>query len=57
VAYLAGLATGVWPGLESIAAQRRVERRFEPSMPASRRAELLEGWKRAVAATLAFAQR
>ena len=56
-AYLAGLATGFWADREDIARQRRVERRFEPSMAASQRDALLDGWKRAVAATLVFSSR
>ena len=54
-AYLAGLATGFWPDLEAISRQRRVERRFEPSMRVEEREALLAGWERAVAATLRFA--
>ena len=47
-ASLAGLAVGVWDGLEALAAIRQVDRRFEPSMTADRRAEKLRGWHRAV---------
>ncbi|OON64304.1 glycerol kinase [Massilia sp. KIM] len=47
-AYLAGLAVGFWDSLEAIAAQWRAERRYEPQMPAGRRAELLARWARAV---------
>jgi glycerol kinase len=47
-AYLAGLAVGFWDTQEEIAAQWSCERRFEPAMPADRRAELLEQWGRAV---------
>ena len=47
-AYLAGLATGVWKGLDELAAQWQVERRFEPAMPRERAAELMAGWERAV---------
>jgi glycerol kinase len=47
-AYLAGLAVGFWDSLEAIAAQWRAERRYEPEMPAGRRAELLARWARAV---------
>ncbi len=48
-AYLAGLAVGFWDTQEEIAAQWSCERRFEPAMPADRRAELLGQWGRAVA--------
>jgi glycerol kinase len=47
-ASLAGLAVGVWSGLDELAAIRQVDRRFEPSMPADRRAAKLRGWHRAV---------
>jgi glycerol kinase len=47
-ASLAGLATGVWSGLDELAAIRTVDRRFEPSMTGERRAALLRGWHRAV---------
>jgi glycerol kinase len=47
-AYLAGLAVHFWASKEEIAAQWRCERRFEPAMPAERRAALLARWGRAV---------
>jgi glycerol kinase len=47
-AYLAGLALGSWPNLESIAAHWSLDRRFEPRMPAGRRERLRAGWRRAV---------
>ena len=47
-AYLAGLAVGCWPDQDAIAEQWQPARRFEPKMSASRRAELLGGWRRAV---------
>ena len=53
-AYLAGLATGFWRSREDIARQRRVERTFMPAMDVEQRERLYAGWKRAVAATLAF---
>jgi glycerol kinase len=52
-AWLAGLAAGFWDR-DALAAMRDVERRFEPAMPPARRAALYAGWRRAVAATLAF---
>ena len=36
-AYLAGIAEGVWSGVEEVESFWRVERRFEPQMPADRR--------------------
>jgi glycerol kinase len=51
-AFLAGLATGVWSGVEEIESFWKADRRFEPRMPAARREELFAGWKRAVATLL-----
>jgi glycerol kinase len=48
-AYLAGLAAGIYDSLDAIAANWRLDRRFEPTMVAAERAALLEGWRRAVA--------
>jgi glycerol kinase len=48
-AYLAGLAAGVYGSLDEVAAAWRLERRFEPAMPAGDRQRLLDGWRRAVA--------
>ena len=47
-AYLAGLAVGYWRGDADVAANWRVDRRFEPAMPAARAAELRAAWDRAV---------
>ena len=47
-ASLAGLATGVWSGLDELAAIRSVDRRFEPAMAPERRTMLLRDWQRAV---------
>jgi glycerol kinase len=51
-AFLAGLATGVWPGLGSLAAQSRTAAVFEPRMDRARRASLLAGWRQALARAL-----
>lgn len=48
-AYLAGIAEGFWAGPEDVSARWKLDRRFEPSMTEDRRAELYEGWLRAVA--------
>jgi glycerol kinase len=48
-AYLAGLAVGYWKSVEEVESFWRVERRFEPQIGASRRAELFGEWSRAVA--------
>lgn len=47
-AYLAGLAVGVYKGLDAVAYGWHCERRFEPRMNAATRAQLYEGWKKAV---------
>jgi glycerol kinase len=47
-AYLAGLAVGFWEGTSELAAQNRVERRFEPAMNAAQRDAIYAGWLRAV---------
>ena len=48
-AYLAGLATGVFPNLDAIAQQWTAGRRFEPAMARDRAATLRAKWSRAVA--------
>jgi glycerol kinase len=53
-AYLAGLACGVYRSTEELAGLWRSERRFLPTLPAARAAELMERWEHAVRqATLA----
>jgi glycerol kinase len=47
-AYLAGLAVGFWCSQEEISALWQVERRFEPAMADTARAELLAKWHKAV---------
>jgi glycerol kinase len=47
-AYLAGLATGFWSGLQEISHLWCAERRFEPAMQASQRDELIARWHKAV---------
>ncbi|HEX8373638.1 MAG TPA: FGGY-family carbohydrate kinase, partial [Geminicoccaceae bacterium] len=48
-AFLAGLAVGVHPSLDAVAATWRRQRRFEPAMEPARRDGLLRGWHEAVA--------
>jgi glycerol kinase len=52
-AYLAGLSCGVYRGLDELAAQWRVERRFHPTMSRERAADLMAHWERAVRQTVA----
>jgi glycerol kinase len=51
-AFLAGLATGIWKDLESVAATWHQAAEFAPSMPAARRARLIAGWQQAIERTL-----
>lgn len=46
--YLAGLATGVWNGLNEIQSDWELDRSFTPAMSESRREQLYSGWKKAV---------
>ncbi|MGE5494752.1 MAG: glycerol kinase GlpK [Burkholderiales bacterium] len=46
--YLAGLAVGVWSGLDEIKSDWVLERSFKPAMTESRRRQLYAGWKKAV---------
>lgn len=48
VAYLAGLATGVWKNQQEIAEQWAVAQRYEPQMESGEVARRLERWDRAV---------
>jgi glycerol kinase len=48
-AYLAGLAVGFWGSTDEVAANWRIDRRFEPSMPRDAAAARLRQWERAVA--------
>jgi glycerol kinase len=47
-AYLAGLSVGVYENQAALGAHWQVQRRFEPTMPRERAAELMAGWERAV---------
>jgi glycerol kinase len=52
-AYLAGLTTGVYAGLDELSRQWRAERTFHPTMSRDRAAEMMEHWERAVRQTVA----
>ena len=47
-AALAGLTTAVWRSLPELEAHWRVDRRFEPALPAAEREAAHRGWRRAV---------
>jgi glycerol kinase len=52
-AYLAGLTAGLYPEPDRFAAGWRLERRFAPAMAAAVRAKKRDGWRRAIAGTVA----
>ncbi len=47
-AYLAGLASGFWSGLEEVEQNWRQKREFVPEMANGKRARLLGSWQKAV---------
>ncbi|RED15207.1 glycerol kinase GlpK [Parasphingopyxis lamellibrachiae] len=47
-AYLAGLATGLWSGLDDLSDQWEAAGRFEPAMENEQRDILLKGWRSAL---------
>jgi glycerol kinase len=52
-AYLAGLATGVYQGLDDLRGLWKSERRFLPTLDPQRAEELMERWERAVRQSVA----
>jgi glycerol kinase len=54
-AYLAGLATGFWKSIDDIQSQWQADKTFTPAMDEQKRKELIKGWQRAVAASIAWA--
>jgi glycerol kinase len=50
-AYAAGLAVGVWPDLESLRAQWKADRTWEPRWTADQRDEAFRRWQKAVERT------
>jgi glycerol kinase len=51
-AFLAGLTTGLWSGLDDLARTWTCQQRFEPRMDSKHRSELISAWHAAVAKTL-----
>ena len=51
-AWLAGLAVGVWRGLDDLRSLPRATDRFEPRIDAGERTRLVDGWRQAVARAL-----
>jgi glycerol kinase len=54
-AYAAGLAVGFWPDQAALRENWRVDRRFEPAMPAEHRDAERARWRKAVSRTLDWA--
>ncbi|HET9744653.1 MAG TPA: glycerol kinase GlpK [Chitinophagaceae bacterium] len=54
-AYLAGLAVGYWKDVDEIQKHWHSDKEFSPSMDDNERNELVNGWQRAVAAAIAWA--
>ena len=54
-AYLAGLAVGYWKNVSEIQEQWQVDKQFSPAMDDTKRIELVNGWQRAVKASIAWA--
>ncbi len=54
-AYLAGLAVGYWKNVNDIQEQWQVDKQFSPVMDEGKRNELVNGWQRAVKASIAWA--
>lgn len=54
-AYLAGLAVGYWKDIQDISQQWQVNKSFSPAMTTEKATELVNGWQRAVRATIAWA--
>jgi glycerol kinase len=55
-AYLAGLAVGYWKNIEEIQQQWQVDKIFSPQMQTAKARELLDGWGRAVKASIAWSE-
>ena len=51
-AFLAGLAAGIWSGMEEIKKLRIVDKVYRNAMPAQERERLYSGWEKAVKRTL-----
>jgi glycerol kinase len=54
-AYLAGLATGYWDGVDELRSQWCLDRRFTPQLESSDAARHKAGWQRAVSAAMTWA--
>lgn len=55
-AYLAGLSVGYFESLDDIIQNKTIDRVFEPQICEEVRLEKLDGWHRAVRATIAYSE-
>lgn len=55
-AYLAGLAVGIWKDIESLQVQWKKDRQFDPACTNEQRENAMQGWKRAVRASIAWSE-
>jgi glycerol kinase len=55
-AYAAGLAVGIWPGVDELRAQWAVGREWTPGMSQDRRDTLMRGWRKAIERSLDWAE-
>jgi glycerol kinase len=55
-AYLAGLAVGYWKNIDEIKQQWQVDKTFSPKMEKDKANDLLHGWRRAVNASISWAE-
>lgn len=55
-AYLAGLAVGYWASKEDVIKNWAIDRTFEPEIGQEQRAEMVEGWNRAVKYSFGWAK-
>jgi glycerol kinase len=53
-AFLAGLATGFWSGLDEVGRIRQVDRVFTPVISAQEQDRRLNSWKRAITSALSY---
>ena len=54
VAFMAGLGVGFWKDLDDIKKNYQTGKLYESTMDDSKRTDLYDGWKNAVAATMSF---
>ncbi|MFM7672168.1 MAG: glycerol kinase GlpK [Bacteroidota bacterium] len=55
-AYLAGLAVGVWDNIDSLQSQWEIDRKFVPTCTEEERSNAIDGWHRAVKASIAWSE-